>query len=61
LRQMVDLVARQTGIKRQEAYALCSLVADVRVTQVVNGAKGVHVMFDKRYLTAANRSGSSPA
>ncbi|TMJ68433.1 MAG: amidase, partial [Alphaproteobacteria bacterium] len=37
-------------IKAQEAYALCSLAADVRVTQVVNGSKGIHVMLDKRYL-----------
>ena len=50
LRQMVDLVAKAAGIKSQEAYALCSLAADVRITQVVNGSKGVHVMLDKRYL-----------
>jgi acetamidase/formamidase len=50
LRQMVDLIAQETGIRRQQAYQLCSLAADVRVTQVVNGAKGVHVMLDKRYL-----------
>ena len=30
--------------------ALCSLAADLRVTQVVNGAKGIHVMLDRRYL-----------
>ena len=40
LRQMVELVAQEAGIKKQEAYALCSLAADVRVTQVVNGSKG---------------------
>jgi len=50
LRQMIDLVAQETGITRQQAYALCSLAADVRVTQVVNGCKGIHVMLDKRYL-----------
>jgi acetamidase/formamidase len=27
-----------------------SLAADLRVTQVVNGNKGIHVMLDKRYL-----------
>ncbi len=27
-----------------------SLVADVRVTQVVNGNKGIHVMLDKKWL-----------
>lgn len=50
LRQMIDLVAARVGITRQEAYAFCSLAADVRVTQVVNGAKGVHVMMDKALL-----------
>ncbi|HEX2336099.1 MAG TPA: acetamidase/formamidase family protein, partial [Hyphomicrobiaceae bacterium] len=52
LRQMVELVARETGIDRQEAYALCSLAADLRITQVVNGSKGVHVMLEKRYLAS---------
>src|SRR5947207_13461696 len=55
LRQMVDLVAKEAGIKQQEAYALCSLAADVRITQVVNGSKGVHVMLDKRCLARAAR------
>ena len=41
LRLMVDLVARDAGINRQEAYMLCSLAADLRITQVVNGSKGV--------------------
>ncbi|HJZ31166.1 MAG TPA: acetamidase/formamidase family protein [Hyphomicrobiaceae bacterium] len=51
LRQMVELAAAATGLTAQEAYALMSLAADVRVTQVVNGAKGIHVMLEKRYLT----------
>jgi len=50
LRQMLELVASRTGLSRQQAYALCSLAADVRVTQVVNGAKGIHVMLEKRHL-----------
>jgi acetamidase/formamidase len=50
LRQMLELVASKTGLSRQQAYALCSLAADVRVTQVVNGAKGIHVMLEKRHL-----------
>jgi acetamidase/formamidase len=28
----------------------CSLVADLRITQVVNGNKGVHVMIEKQHL-----------
>ena len=26
------------------------MAADLRITQVVNGNKGVHLMLDKRYL-----------
>jgi acetamidase/formamidase len=51
LRQMIDLVSTRAGLDRYQAYALLSLAADLRVTQVVNGNKGVHVMLEKRYLT----------
>ena len=51
LRDMIELIAARTGLSRQEAYALCSLAADLRVTQVVNGAKGIHVMLEKRFLS----------
>jgi acetamidase/formamidase len=51
LRQMIDLIAARTGLDRYQAYQLASLTADLRITQVVNGAKGVHVMLEKRYLS----------
>jgi acetamidase/formamidase len=51
LRQMLDLICARAGLDRYQAYTLCSLAADLRVTQVVNGNKGIHVMLDKRYLT----------
>ena len=50
LRQMIDLVVARTGLARHDAFALLSLQADVRVTQVVNGNKGIHVMLEKRLL-----------
>jgi acetamidase/formamidase len=50
LRSMLDLIVERTGLKRAEAYALSSLAADLRITQVVNGSKGVHVMLEKRFL-----------
>jgi acetamidase/formamidase len=50
LRQMIELISARTGLDRYQAYSLASLTADLRITQVVNGAKGVHVMLDKRYL-----------
>jgi acetamidase/formamidase len=51
LRQMIDLIAARNGIDRYQAYALASLTADLRITQIVNGVKGVHCMLEKRYLT----------
>jgi acetamidase/formamidase len=50
LRQMLDLVCARTGIDRYQAYTLLSVAGDLRVTQVVNGNKGIHLMLDKRYL-----------
>jgi acetamidase/formamidase len=50
LRQMLDLICAGAGLDRYQAYTLASLAADLRVTQVVNGNKGIHVMLDKRYL-----------
>ena len=32
---------------RDDAYTLCSLAVDLRVTQIVNGVKGVHAMLPK--------------
>jgi acetamidase/formamidase len=51
LRDMIALVSARVGISREDAYTLCSLAADLRVTQVVNGNKGVHIMLDKKYLS----------
>jgi acetamidase/formamidase len=50
---MIDLIATRTGITREDAYSLCSLTADLHITQVVNGSKGVHVMLEKKYLQPA--------
>ncbi len=51
LRDMIKLICARTGMSREDAYTLCSLAADLRVTQVVNGAKGIHVMLEKALLT----------
>jgi acetamidase/formamidase len=50
LRDMIKLICARTGISREDAYTLCSLAADLRVTQVVNGSKGIHVMLEKALL-----------
>ena len=50
LRRMIDVVAQETGLTRQRAFMLMSLQADVRVTQLVNEHKGIHVMMPKAAL-----------
>lgn len=39
---MLALMGREHGLERREALALASVVVDLRVTQMVNGARGVH-------------------
>jgi acetamidase/formamidase len=52
LRDMIKLICRRTNLSREQAYTLCSLAADLRVTQVVNGNKGIHVMLAKKLLAS---------
>ena len=42
---MLRLMGRELGLERRDALALASLVVDLRVTQVVNGVKGVHALL----------------
>ena len=39
---MLALMGREHGLERTEALALASVVVDLRVTQMVNGVRGVH-------------------
>lgn len=42
---MLELMRREHGLERRDALALASLVVDLRITQIVNGVKGVHAML----------------
>jgi acetamidase/formamidase len=50
LRDMIRWIGALRGLAKDDAYMLCSLAADVRVTQMVNSAKGAHVMLAKEVL-----------
>jgi acetamidase/formamidase len=52
LRDMIALIVQRTGLSREDAYMLCSLAADLRITQTVNGNKGVHMMIETALLGA---------
>jgi len=42
---MLELMGRELGIERADALALASVVVDLRVTQLVNGVRGVHAVL----------------
>ncbi len=45
LDSMLDLMQREHGLPRDDALALASVVVDLRVTQLVNEALGVHAVL----------------
>lgn len=47
VRDMIVLLGEKRNLSREDAYTLCSLAADLRVTQAVNGSKGIHCMIEK--------------
>ena len=46
-REMVDFLVAELGMDPADAYVLCSVALDLRVTQLVDGIKGVHGMLAK--------------
>ena len=46
-REMVDFLVSEKGMDRSSAYILCSVALDLRITQLVDGTKGVHGMLPK--------------
>lgn len=49
-REMIDFLVSEKGMSRDEAYMLCSLAVDLRVTQLVDDTKGIHAMLPKSIL-----------
>jgi acetamidase/formamidase len=56
LRDMIRLLVELDGLSREQAYALCSLAVDFRITQSVNVHRGVHGMLAKSLLRAGRTS-----
>ncbi len=53
VRDMVKLIVQRGGLSAADAYTLCSVAADLHVTQLVNVNKGAHMMLAKSLLRAA--------
>jgi acetamidase/formamidase len=50
LREMIRWLVELEGWTSEEAYVFCSLACDLRVTQLVDGNKGIHAMVARRLL-----------
>lgn len=53
LNDMLDLIMAQYHLPRKEALALASVTTDVRISQLVNGVRGVHVVLPHGAIEAA--------
>ena len=51
VRQMVKFLMEANGLTQTVAYQAASMAADLRITQLVDGNVGVHMMIPKSYLT----------
>jgi len=49
LREMIKLIGERMSLPADDAYMFSSLAVDMRVTQLVDGNKGIHAMLSKRY------------
>jgi acetamidase/formamidase len=50
IEQMVKLLMEKKGLSQTAAYQLASIAADLRITQLVDGNVGVHMMVAKSLL-----------
>ena len=58
--EMIELLMQHAGLDRAAAYALASIAADLRITELVDGNVGVHMMIPKRIFTGIT-PGAPPA
>jgi acetamidase/formamidase len=50
IKEMVTFLQQTKGITQTQAYQAASMAADLRITQLVDGNVGVHMMIPKSYL-----------
>ena len=47
VREMIDYLTTEKHLSRDDAYMLCSVAGNLRITQLVDGTKGAHMMLPK--------------
>jgi len=55
LDSMLDWIVEKTEMAAVDAYSLFSFAGSLRITQVVDGKKGVHAMISRALIDAAGR------
>lgn len=53
-RDMISWLSQQHNLEPIDAYTLCTLALDLRVSQLVNGRKGIHAMLPKSVFAGSN-------
>jgi acetamidase/formamidase len=52
VREMIDFLMNEKHLSRDDAYMLASVAADLSITELVDGNKGVHMSIPKSIFTA---------
>jgi acetamidase/formamidase len=52
--EMIDFLSTEKHLSRDEAYMLSSVAADLSITELVDGNKGVHMMIPKAIFLPAS-------
>lgn len=55
VREMIDFLVTEKRLTRDDAYMLASVAADLAITQLVDGNKGVHAMISKAIFGPQSR------
>jgi acetamidase/formamidase len=55
VREMIDYLMTEKHLSRDDAYMLSSVAADLSITELVDGNKGVHMAIPKAIFVAASR------
>jgi acetamidase/formamidase len=55
VREMIKYLMEEKNMSQADAYMLCSVAADVDITELVDGNVGVHVMLPKNIFTGKHQ------
>jgi acetamidase/formamidase len=55
VREMIDFLVTEKHLSRDDAYMLSSVAADLHITELVDGNKGVHMMIPKAIFVGGSQ------